>query len=347
VRELLETVREWEVEGIGFGRAVLVNAFGSSPRQPGATLLVGDDGRMAGSVSGGCVEGAAFTEVGRARRDGLARLIRYGISDETAWDVGLACGGTIDVLIEPTIRPEVMEAAQLTATDRRPRAVIVGLPEVDGSNPPGEALRSYGDVPLPAELARAVDAAIAEESSAVLDVGGENLFVEVFVPAPRLVIVGAVHVAAPLVDYARTLGYHTVVIDRRETFVAGQRLAADQTVIDWPEDAAEAIGLGPDDAVAILSHDPKLDEPAIIEALRRGCRYVGAIGSRKTQADRRQRLLAAGLTSDQLDRLHGPIGLDLGGRDPAEVALAIIAQVIAERHSGSARPMSTVASVGG
>jgi xanthine dehydrogenase accessory factor len=344
MREHLDTLRDWQADGVGVGRALLVRAFGSSPRQPGASLLVADDGRMAGSVSGGCVEGAAFEEIQRARRDGLARLVRYGISDETAWDVGLACGGTIDVLIEPTLRPEVVEAAQLTATDRRPRAVTVDLPEVDGSAAPGQTLRSDGETPQPAELAQAVDAAIATETSTVVQVGGRSLFVEVFLPPPRLVIVGAVHVAAPLVDYARTLGYHTVVIDRRETFVAGQQLAADETVIDWPDDAAARIGLGPDDAVAILSHDPKLDEPAIVEALRRGCRYVGAIGSRKTQADRRERLLAAGLSEEQLAGLHGPIGLDLGGREPAEVALSVIAEIVAERRSGSARPMLAVGS---
>ncbi|MGH2356626.1 MAG: XdhC family protein [Candidatus Limnocylindria bacterium] len=338
MRELLETLRAWRAEGIGVGRAVLVRAFGSSPRQPGASLLVGDDGRMAGSVSGGCVEGAALEEVRRARRTGLSRLVRYGISDETAWDVGLACGGVIDVLIEPELRPEVIDAASAAAQGAAPRAIAIALP-ADGSGQPPEP--SVEGAAASGALASAVEVALGGGGSAALEIDGRAWFVEAFLPPPRLVIVGAVHVAGPLAAYAKTLGYRTVVIDRRKTFAAGQQLAGvDQLIEDWPERAAEAIGLGRDDSVAVLSHDPKLDEPAIVEALRRGCRYVGAIGSRTTQADRRERLLAAGIGEHDLARLHGPIGLDLGGREPAEIALAIMAEIVAARRSGSGLPMA-------
>jgi xanthine dehydrogenase accessory factor len=164
--------------------------------------------------------------------------------------------------------------------------------------------------------------------------------VEVFPVRPRLVVVGAVEVARSLVRLARELGFETVVVDGRASFATPERFPeVDRLVVGWPDEVAEEIGLGPKDAVAVLTHDVKFDEPAIVEALRRGCRYVGAVGSRKTQADRRQRLLDAGVTRDELARLRGPVGLDLGGRQPAETALAILAEVVAERYGGSGVPM--------
>jgi xanthine dehydrogenase accessory factor len=308
-------------------------------------------------VSGGCVEGAAYEEIERARRDGVSRVIRYGISDEQAWDVGLACGGTIDVLVEPTIRPEVVEAG---ADIARGRAVVTPLPadspgpafgphEPGAGAPPepplvvtddGTLTGSLGEPELDAEVVRAGLAALASGTSRTVEVAGRSLFVEAFPVRPRLVVVGAVQVAIPLVAMARELGFETVVIDGRAAFATRERFpTVDRLVVGWPDEVADEIGLGPADSVAVLTHDVKFDEPAIVEALRRGCRYVGAVGSRKTQADRRARLAAAGVTAGELARLRGPIGLDLGGRAPAETALAILAEIVADRHGGSGRPM--------
>ena len=350
MRELLEVARAWQADGRGFGRAVTIRTFNSSPRDAGAVLLAADDGTIAGSVSGGCVEGAAAEEVRRARRDRRARVVRYGISDEVAWDVGLACGGTIDVLIQPQVPSAVLEAA---AADE-PRALVTPLPadapgpdlapHATGAGEPqaNPIVMTDGDAAspeLPPEVAAAGRTALGEGVSRTTSAADRQWFIEAFAPAPRLVVVGAVHVAIPLVRYARELGYRTVVVDRRSTFAAGERFPeADELVVEWPEGAFDRIGLRRTDAVAILSHDPKLDEPAIVEALRRGCRYVGAIGSRKTQAERRQRLVGAGVSEEELARLHGPIGLDLGGRTPAEIALAVMAEVVAERHGGSGAP---------
>ncbi len=173
-----------------------------------------------------------------------------------------------------------------------------------------------------------------------MEADGRQFFLEGYPAAARLVVVGAVQVAMPLVHIARELGYSTVVIDGRPAFATAARFPdVDRLIVGWPDEVAEEIGLGRDDAVAILTHDVKFDEPAIVEALRRGCRYVGAVGSRKTQADRRARLRAAGIADEQLDRLRGPIGLDLGGRAPAETALAIMAEVVAERYGGTGLPM--------
>jgi glutamate/tyrosine decarboxylase-like PLP-dependent enzyme/xanthine/CO dehydrogenase XdhC/CoxF family maturation factor len=370
MRELLSQLEHWQDEGVGLGRAVVVRTFGSAPRPPGAVLLGADDGRLAGSVSGGCVEGAAFEEIRQARQADRCRVIRYGISDEQAWDVGLACGGTIDVLIEPRLRPELLAAAR----SQDGRAVITLLPSDapppafgphargDGSAPgpavvvdregrpiaPGEggapADRHAGAEPavaLPDELAAFARQRIAEGTSGTLALAdGRQWFVEAFAAQPRLVVVGAVQVAIPLVALAHTMGYETVVVDGRQAFLTAERFPhADRLALGWPDEVADQIGLGPADAVAVLSHDVKFDEPAIVTALQRGCRYVGAVGSRKTQADRRARLLAAGVSEAELDRLHGPIGLDLGGRSPAETALAIMAQVVAERYGAPGGPI--------
>jgi len=360
VKELLEQVRAWQAEGAALGRAVVVRTFGSAPRPEGASLVVTADGRLAGSVSGGCVEGAAVEEIERARADGVSRVIRYGISDQQAWDVGLACGGAIDVLVEPFVRPEVLEVFGGPGG----MAVVIPLPaDAPGPDPrrhapgsgeapalsmlvagDGSLTSSTGSPEADAAIARAARELLDRGRSGTVEVAGRQYFVESHGVVPRLVIVGAVQVAIPLVRFAHELGYATVVVDGRASFATRERFPdADALMIGWPDEVAEEIGLGSADAVAILTHDVKFDEPAIAEALRRGCRYVGAIGSRRTQAERRERLLAAGVGEADLARLRGPIGLDLGGRTPAETALAIIAEIVAERYGGSGLPLAAPA----
>ncbi|HEY7589850.1 MAG TPA: XdhC/CoxI family protein [Candidatus Limnocylindrales bacterium] len=363
MKELLETVEAWGRDGVHAGRAVVVRTFGSAPRPEGAVLLLADDGRIAGSVSGGCVEGAAAEEIERARRTGRQRVIRYGISDEQAWDVGLACGGTIDVLVQPHLPEAVVAAARAAATGAG-AAVVTPLPadsppaefgphEPGEGSPPDRPVVVRDDGTLDGSLGAAeLDAALVEGArdllnrgaARTLEIGGRSLFVEVFPVRPRLVVVGAVEVARALVQLAAALGYETVVIDGRAAFATPERFPdVDRLVVGWPDEVADEIGLGPHDAVAVLTHDVKFDEPAIVEALRRGCRYVGAVGSRKTQADRRARLRSAGVSDEALDRLRGPIGLDLAGRAPAETALAIMSEVVAARYGGSGRPMRDLA----
>jgi xanthine dehydrogenase accessory factor len=204
----------------------------------------------------------------------------------------------------------------------------------------GHLSGSLGDPQLDGALVALATEWLRRGLSRTVEVGGRALFIEVFPVRPRLVVVGGVEVARSLVRLAAELGYETVVVDGRPAFATPERFpGVDRLIVGWPDDVAEEIGLGTNDAVAILSHDVKFDEPAIVEALRRGCRYVGAVGSRKTQADRRARLLEAGVSSEDLARLHGPVGLDLGGRAPAETALAILAEVVAERYGGSGVPL--------
>ena len=368
MRELLETLDTWRADPgarPAVGRAVVVRTFGSAPRPEGAVLLYADDGRIAGSVSGGCVEGAAAEEIDRARSTGRERVIRYGISDEQAWDVGLACGGTIDVLVQPQVPATVVDAARASlGVGGRGAAVVTPLPgdsppadfgahePGDGATPEPELIvhedgRLDGTLERPEMNAALVEGALEalrRGTSRTLDIGDHSYFVEAFPVRPRLVVVGAVEVARSLVRLAAELGYETVVVDGRASFATQERFPdVDQLVVGWPDEIADEIGLGQNDAVAVLTHDVKFDEPAIVEALRRHCRYVGAVGSRKTQADRRARLRDAGVSNDELAELRGPIGLDLGGRNPAETALAILAEIVAERYGGSGRAMRDLA----
>ena len=348
MRELLPTIDAWHAEGREFGRAVLIRVFGNGPRPEGATLLVADDGSIAGSVSGGCVEGAAAELVAEARRDGCSRVVRFGISDEQAWGVGLACGATIDVLIEPELRPEVEQAA------RRPSGVAVVTMLPDGAPDPsgGKAAVAVGPTTEPRVVIgwqgeggglveREARELVGQRRSGTIVADDRQYFVETFAPPPRLIVFGAVQAAIPLVRMAKEIGYTTVVADAREAFATRERFPdADDVIVGWPVEVTQEVGLSEDDAVVVMTHDPKLDEPAILEAFHAGCRYVGAMGSRRTQAGRRERLLQNGLTDEQLARLHGPIGLDLGGREPGEMALAILAEIVAERNDASGQRLS-------
>ena len=342
--------------GTAVGRAVVTRVWGSAPRSEGACLLADRDGGIAGSVSGGCIESAAAEAIVAAMERSTPIAVSYGVSDEQAWEVGLACGGTIDVFVEPAVRPELVEAA------RGPGGVVLAtiiagdaeagwswLVRDDGTI--GGPLEPVGRLEASGELADRLDdmtekvhavarQVLANDRSRTQTVersgGTIDVFFELVPWQPRLVVFGGVHIAIPLVTMAQQLGYYTIVADARHGFLTKERFpTADQLVLGWPGDAFEEIGLDPATYVVVLSHDPKLDDPALEIALRSPARYVGAIGSRKTQSARRERLAAAGVTPQQLTRLHGPVGLDLGGRAPAETALAILAEITAVRYGKS------------
>jgi xanthine dehydrogenase accessory factor len=387
MRDLLDDYQQLERSGRTVGRAVVTSVWGSAPRPEGACLLATDDGRIAGSVSGGCVESATAEEIVKAMGSGAPRLVTFGVSHERAWEVGLACGGTIKVFVEPTVRPEILAAARgeggvvvATVIDvggsategpsgarerdlgareafraaRRPSAPRERTSATRARGSPsgrlgGSAvLREDGTVeaaeadrwiaPAVAEAARA---ALRSEASTTVEVaapegGTAAIFLEVFARRPKLVIFGGVHIAMALVPLAKSLGYHTTVADGRQAFVTRERFPeADRLLVAWPEQAFEQAGLDRATYVCVLSHDPKFDEPALDLALRSQAAYIGAIGSRKTQAARRERLRREGFTEQDLARLHGPIGVDLGGRTPAETALAIMAEITMLRYGGT------------
>ena len=335
MRDVLPDLAAFAARGERVGRAVVTSVFNSAPRPEGSVMLRSERGSIAGGVSGGCVEGATAVEIEEAMTAGRSNLVTFGVSDETAWSVGLACGGTIRVLVQPAVPADVLAAA----TGSGAAGTMEG--------PPAGAALSVRDA-----IVAAARAALAREASATVDLplpGGGVLavFLEAFTRQPRLVIFGGVHIATALVPLARALGYRTVVADGREAFLTRERFPdADELVVGWPEEAFARIGLDPATYVVILSHDPKFDEPALVVALRSPAAYVGAVGSRTTQADRRARLRSAGLTDAELARLRGPIGLDLGGRQPSETALAILAEMTAARYGGSGRPRSELVESG-
>ena len=359
MRDIRQDIERFKASGQPFGRAVVTTVWGSAPRPAGACLLADRRGTIAGSVSGGCVETATATEIAQAIDAGCPGLVEFGVTNERAWEVGLACGGTIRLLIEPAVREEFMTAAAgpggvVVATVLESPAGMGAALVVDdngvvaGPLPPvGEKVgTSDGGGALLGELQSAVTSealdALARATSATVEYataagGSVVVFFEVYPREPKLVIFGGVHIAAALVPMARMLGYRTIVADGRQAFLTRDRFPdADELILGWPAEAFEQAGLDSATSVCVLTHDPKFDDPALEIALRSPAAYVGAIGSRKTQQARRQRLKAAGLSDHELDRLHGPIGLDLGGREPAEIALAILGEMTAVRHGTGA-----------
>ena len=347
MRELLDAYTALTADGQPVGRAVVTSVWGSAPRPEGACMLATPGGRLAGSVSGGCIEAAAASEIAEAIGRGTPKLVSFGVSDERAWEVGLSCGGTIKVFVEPAIRPELLAAARgeggvVVATVVQSGSAAVKVGDSSIVREEGAADPTGGPQWLDDGLKRAALVALSREASTTMELAGPDgtpltVFLEVFPRRPTLVIFGAVHIAAALVTFAKALGYRTVVADGRAAFLTRERFPdADELIMAWPAEAFDRIGLGPATYVCLLSHDPKFDDPAMELALRSPASYIGAIGSKKTQAARRSRLRALGFSDTDLARLHGPIGLPLGGRAPAETALAIIAEMTQVRYRGGA-----------
>ncbi len=325
--DTLRTADLWRTRGDEVALATVVRTRRSAPRPLGSKFAVGSRGEMAGSVSGGCVEGAVVSEAQSVLKGGPPKLVFYGIANDEAWDVGLACGGEIWVWIE---RYEGWE----TPAERAARVTIINGDHA-GTHAFVTADGATGEVPE--ELADAIVAAGSEAISAernqtvLLDDDG-LIFAEALVPSPRLVVVGAVDTADALCRMAGALGWRTVVVDPRSAFATAERIpSAGEIVVKWPEQGYDEIELRPEDHIAVLTHDPKLDDPAISGALRRGVGYVGALGSRRTQEKRRARLRESGISDEQLARISGPIGLDIGAHTPEETAVSILAEIIAVR----------------
>lgn len=344
MRDILPEIERWRAAGGAVAVATVIETWGSAPRGVGAKMALTPDVKIAGSVSGGCVEGAVVEAGVQVLRSGRPQLLRFGVADDTAWEVGLACGGTIEVFVEP-YDLALHDHLRALAAEERPAAVVTvvrGGADLLGRKillrDDGTLVGSLGGV-LDQRAAEAARASFAEGRSRRLALEASpgadpiEMFVEALLPSPTLVVVGGVHIAIALTAIAKTLGYRVVVVDPRKAFGSAARFPhADRLVHSWPDDALGEIGLTAATAVAVLTHDPKLDDPALRAALPSAAFYVGALGSRATQAKRRQRLLEAGITEAQLARLRAPIGLDLGGRTPEEIALAVMAQIVAARN---------------
>lgn len=331
MREVIDDIDRWLSEGDAaqIGLATVVETWGSAPRRAGAKLAFTASGRVAGSVSGGCVE-AAVLEAGRdVLTSGTPRLLHFSVADETAWDVGLACGGTIDVYVEPLdIEAYRLVRAWISSGSTAALATVLQGPE----GLAGQKLASTGALrdADPQELSAILPllAAVTHTGRKQLD-DGIDVLVEVYRPAPQLVMVGGAHIAVALARLARVTGHQTAVIDPRRVFGAAERFPdVDRLLHAWPDKAFEEVALSPGTALVTLSHDPKIDDPALAAALRSDAFYIGALGSRRTHRLRLERLSRLGFTAEELDRIHAPIGLDIGAENPEEIAVAVLAEVI-------------------
>lgn len=337
--ETLDTAARWAARGDDVALATVVRTYRSAPRPIGSVFAVSSSGEMAGSVSGGCVEGdiyGAAQELFTARGAEAPRLIHYGISDDLALEVGLACGGELWVALDRyRPRPALRRGAIATAFGG-PQNGRSAIFDADAGTTTGD---------LDGDLRATADALIAEavatETSSAIDLeDGVTLFVESVHPAPRIVVVGAVDTAEALCRMAGVLGWRTVVVDPRGKFATAERMPSAGAIhTAWPDVAYPAIGLEPADHLVVLTHDPKIDDPAISLALHAGVGYVGALGSRRTQEKRNARLRESGNTDEQIARIHGPVGLDIGAHAPAETAVAILAEIIGYRSGRSGQPL--------
>ena len=344
--ELIPTLDSWAPEFPEVAMATVVRTWGSTPRPPGARLAIAPDGRMAGSVSGGCLEAEVVEQGLRTLRGEKPRVLHYGIADELGWTVGLACGGEVDIFVERLRwEPDDPLVAELrAAAERGEDAVLctwIGGPEVGRrALLVGERLVGGGRPSELAALTAAASTRLRSSRAGVEAVGGEEVLLEPLGTAPEMVIVGAVDTGSSLCRLAQEVGYRVLVVDPRERFLTRERFpSADELIQEWPEAALARLRLGPRDAAVCLTHDPKFDDPTLLALLRSGVGYIGAIGSRKTQEARRERLLEMGAEPHSLSRIHGPVGLDLGGVTPAEQALAILAEAVAARYGRGGRPL--------
>ncbi|MDD5371013.1 MAG: XdhC/CoxI family protein [Anaerolineaceae bacterium] len=343
MRDILSDLENWLSGHAAIALATVVRTWGSSPRGVGAKMAFTADGKITGSVSGGCVESAVF-EVGvEVLSSGVPQLLHYGVTDEAAWEVGLACGGQIDVFVQPLDeRMFRRQRAELLAGHGFAIATLIHAP-LDWLGKQGLLTREghpAGSIPVELQAAlvdRAQQAMTAGQSQVFpldgFDPEGLEVFVEVVPPQPLLVVVGGTHTTIALTRLAQVLGFHTVVVDPRRAFASAERFPhVDRLIQAWPDEALSQIELTESAAVAVLTHDPKLDDPALITALQSPAFYIGVLGSPTTQAKLHGRLLEAGVAPAQLARLHGPIGLKLGSSTPEEIALSIMAEIVAVKH---------------
>ncbi len=338
MRDILSDVERWQREGESIALATVVQTWGSSPRKVGSQMALTAGGKITGSVSGGCVENAVFEAGVESLKTKRPQLLHFGVADETAWEVGLACGGSIDIFVN-LLDSNFFQALHTIIKEETPAVhvtVIRGSDEILGcellisedgiiAGSPGNEWRSAVLKPGKEALLQGVSRrAVLSESLEV--------FLDVMLPPPTLVIVGGVHIAIALVSLAKTLGYRTILVDPRKAWGNEERFPnVDELIQLWIPDAFGKIKLTRSTAIAMLTHDPKLDDPALRIALPSPAFYVGALGSKSTHAKRRTRLLNDGMTESQLSRLHAPIGLDIGAQTPEEIALSIMSEVV-EAH---------------
>ncbi len=326
--QIPEAALHWIDEGKSAALATVVQTWGSAPRPNGAQLAISSDAEIQGSVSGGCVESAVVAEALDALESGKSRTLEYGVSDDDAFAVGLACGGTIQIIVEPIGvgdgPPQKMIADLVAKRARREPTIWAVNPDtwerrfIDNGDP----------------LAAAADAAKVSDKS-----GFEgDWFLGVHNPPLRMIVVGAVHIAQPLLKMAREAGYDPFLIDPREAFGAAHRFPGEKISNEWPDEAIETLGIDTRTALITLSHDPKIDDPALHVGLKSEAFYIGALGSKRTHEKRASRLSEAGFSDQEISLIHSPIGADIGSKSPPEIAISIMAEITERLRRPETRP---------
>lgn len=325
----------WIAAGHRVALATVTSTWGSALRPAGSQLVVNEAGAFAGSVSGGCVESAVVQEAVATIADGKPRLLRYGVTDERAWELGLPCGGSIEVHVGRLGEGgELLAALLRDLAAKRPVVLATNLSSGEGRLlHPLEEGHGVGDT-----LGAQARDALGRDRSVRVDGAEGAVFLRVYQPPVRLLLVGAVHVSQALAPMARQAGYEVVVIDPRRAFATGLRFRGVKMLAEWPAQAMAVLGLDRRTAVVTLAHDPKIDDPALSSALRSEAFFVGALGSRRSHAARRERLRAEGFSDADLDRIHGPVGLPIGAVSPGEIAVSILAQVVERLRAQAAPP---------
>jgi xanthine dehydrogenase accessory factor len=347
ILENLQKILEWQSEGKQTALSTVLWKQGSALRSVGAKMAISSDMEMSGSVSGGCVEGAVVQEALKVMESGQPALLEYGIADETAWSVGLACGGSIKVLVQK-VKPGDQGNLNTRLVSNMIELLQAGIPFstlslIDGNArdefllvKTGESLQ--GDEPawFDQGLLEQVRSLEQTETSQIVNVGDQEIYIDIYTPQPRLIAIGAVHIALPLTQMAQITGFSTIVIDPRKAFNTSERFPhVGQRLLKWPDEGLEEVGLDEKDYLLLLTHDDKLDLPALQLALDRKVKYIGMLSSRQARDKRYQKLEENGYTREQMHRIHAPVGLDIGARSQEEIALSILAEMTAVRYGKS------------
>ena len=322
MRDVMTEVKAWLDSGDPVAVATVISTWGSAPRPAGSRMAISQSGKIAGSVSGGCLEGEVFEQAQAILKGKPASVFHYGVSDDLAWTVGLSCGGEVDVLVEPLaqVHRDLMSALEAE------RPVVLKT--------------DVGDTPGARQLLTSADPEVTDLLDRENPVRQDTVFLEPFPRPPELFIFGGSHVAIPLTRLASATGFRVTVVDARSKFADAERFPEARRVIHaWPDEILKDLPMDSSTYVVILTHDPKFDDPTITAALRGRPRYIGAIGSKKTHRDRVARLTAAGVSPVEIQSVHAPIWLDLGAQTAEETALAILSQMVAVRHGKQGGPM--------
>ena len=335
-REIMIQALKWTESGRRVAVATVVSTWGSSPRPIGSRLVVDEEGRFIGSVSGGCVEGAVLLAAEEVIETDAPALLEFGVSDEKAISVGLACGGTIQIFVEKFKDPERFKNILERLNNGISTSLATSL--VTGKRILVEEVGSLLELDLPETSHHFLTQAFTENKQGVIETSDGTIFIETWRPPLRLVIIGAVHIAQVLALIASAAGYEVTIVDPRSAFATQDRFPNLELITEWPDKALEAFKLNQRSAIVALTHDPKIDDPALLVSLQSPAFYIGALGSRRTAEKRKERYRAQGLDEKTLSRISGPVGLSIGAITPGEIAISIMAEITAVLHSADAYP---------